>query len=202
MSRSKVGDTYEATDDGQPLTDFLKRWKDGSQKPGDEVLMKRLYDDVKRIARRRLRCEGQRPFDTTDLAHECFQRLIEQRSICYADRRHFFGIAGRLLRQVLVDEARWRAAGRRSAPTVVLNEALALPGETDPAGEHIRILDLNEALDRLGSKQSRQVTVVNLRFFGGMTIKEIAKELGLAQSTVKLDWQYAKARLQQYLSDT
>jgi RNA polymerase sigma factor (TIGR02999 family) len=128
----------------------------------------------------------------TALVHEAYLRLVSQAETDWQDRAHFFGIAARLMRHILVEHARARQAGKRGGAVekLHLNQAL----ELTPARSR-ELIELDDALESLGRLDPRQARVVELRFFGGLTVEETAEVLGIAPRTVKRDWAVARAWL-------
>lgn len=158
-----------------------------------DALMPVVYEELRGIARRQLRHE--RPghtLSTTALVHEAYVRLVDQTRVEWQDRAHFFAVAARAMRRILVDHARRRTAQKRGGnqQPIPLDEAqLAMDAQAD------LLLSLDEALDRLAAFSERLAQVVELRFFGGMTEEETAEALGLSARTVRRDWVKAKAWL-------
>jgi RNA polymerase sigma factor (TIGR02999 family) len=156
-----------------------------------ESLLALVYDELKRIARRHLRASSAKPMlCTTELVHEAFLRMVRGNEVGWEGRAHFFGVASRAMRQVLVDFARRRQAARRSGQwrrTTLDDGHGMLEFELD------EILAVDEALNRLNDLDQRLRQVVELRFFGGLSDKEIAEMLGVSARTVERDW--LKARL-------
>jgi RNA polymerase sigma-70 factor (ECF subfamily) len=149
-----------------------------------------IYDDLRVLARRQLRREfGERTMHPTSLVHEAYVKLSNGAALHAGDRAHFFAIAARAMRQVLVDNARRRSAGKRGVdwePTTLGDQAWAAALSAD------EMLALNDAMDML---EPRQRQVVECRFFGGMEEQEIAVVLGVTERTVRRDWVKARARL-------
>jgi RNA polymerase sigma factor (TIGR02999 family) len=175
----------------QPVTELLARWKAGDQGALEE-LVPLVYKQLRDIARRHLQQE--RPGHTLQssaLVHEAYLRLLDQRPFATENRAHFLGVASRLMRQILVDYARSRAAAKRGANCrVELDVSLVLP--------QVRSADLvalDDALSGLTKLDEQQGRIVELRFFGGLATEEIADVLGISPSTVKRDWNVAKAWL-------
>lgn len=173
----------------QAVTRLLEAWSRGDQRARDE-LMPIVYAELRRRAAAYLRHE--RPGHTlrpTDLLHEAYLRLCAQNA-GFKNRGHFFGVASRLMRRVLVDHARARAAAKRgNALRVTLADDVAAPS---PAAN---LLELDAALAELASLDEREGLLVELRFFGGLTLQEAAQVLGISLSTAKNDWAHAKAWL-------
>jgi RNA polymerase sigma factor (TIGR02999 family) len=158
-------------------------------------LLAELYDELRALAAHHLR--GERAGHTlqpTALVHEAYLRLIRQDRVEWQNRAHFFGIAASMMRRVLVDHARRRRAGKRDAGAfrLTLQVGEALEVSRDP-----ELLELDGALTRLERLDSDQARVVELRFFGGLTVEETATVLGVSTATVKREWRTAKAFLRQ-----
>jgi len=169
---------------------------------GDSAALGRLLDvvyaELKRIAAARMR--GERPDHTlqpTALVHEAFIRLIGSGTPGFEGRAHFLNAASTVMRRVLVDHARARNAAKRgSALRVTLDEALAAA-----PGPDVDMLALDDALERLAAAEPRWARVVELRFFGGLEVTEVAETLDISVATVKRDWQFARAWLARELGD-
>jgi RNA polymerase sigma factor (TIGR02999 family) len=183
--------------DTQPVTQLLVEMRDGQSGAMDR-LYPLVYEELRGIARRALRREQTgHTLATTGLVHEAYLRLVDQTRIEYRDRAHFFGIAARAMRQILVDYARrHRAAKRGGAQRVVtLDEgALALEDRADT------LLALDEALTDLEQVDARLGQIVQCRFFGGLTEDETAEVVGVTARTVRRDWLKAKGWLYQQLT--
>jgi RNA polymerase sigma factor (TIGR02999 family) len=174
-----------------------------SAEAGDEGVWDRLlpivYQEFRALARHELSAGSPNAtLATTDLVHEAYLRLVDGTHVMENGRRYFFGAAARAMRQVLVDHARRRSRGKRGggAPALSLGAAdLA----AEPREEHL--IELDEALDRLGELYPRAVRVVECRFFAGLSVEETSDALGIAARTVKRDWALARAWLQRELED-
>jgi RNA polymerase sigma factor (TIGR02999 family) len=129
---------------------------------------------------------------TTALINEAYLRLIDQNSVSWQNRAHFFGVAAQMMRRILVDHARSRHAAKRGgiAHKVTLSEAAGLPGELD-----LNVMALDEAMKTLAAIDPQQSRIVELRYFGGLSIEETAEVLKISPATVKRDWNLAKAWL-------
>ena len=185
----------------------------GSDEPGAwESLVPLVYTELRAIAHRQLKRErGGHTLNTTALVHEAYLRLVDQHGVEWQDRAHFFGIAARVMRLVLIDYARSRRAARRAGayrPLPVDATAGALEsgaGASDAlvaADERAEeLIALDEALTRLAALDERLVRVVECRFFGGLTEEETAAVLGVTARTVRRDWVKAKAWLQRALAE-
>jgi RNA polymerase sigma factor (TIGR02999 family) len=158
-----------------------------------EKLMPLVYSELKRVARAYMRRE--RPghtLQTTALVHEAYLRLIRQENVRWHGRSHFFGIAAQLMRRILIDHARGHLREKRGGAVVALHLDEALVFSPEHSQELVR---LDEALDRLAKLDPRQSRIVELRFFGGLSVEETAEYLGISPKTVKRDWAVAKAWL-------
>jgi RNA polymerase sigma factor (TIGR02999 family) len=170
------------------VTGLLQAWRAG----GDEArerLMALVYVELKKIAGAHLRRERRgSTLQATDLVHEAFLRLVPQGHLDWRDRTHFFGLASTCMRRVLVDRARARSAAKRNPEGYALTDA---PSMATPE----QLLDLDRALDRLAGEHPRLARVVEMRYFGGLELAEIAEYLALSERTLKRDWAFARAWL-------
>jgi RNA polymerase sigma factor (TIGR02999 family) len=191
--------TVSPTNSAAPaeITPLLLAWR-----AGDQTAFERLYPlveaELRRLARRCLRKErANHTLQTTALVNEAYLRLIDASQVEWRDRVHFYSVAARLMRRVLVDHARRRGYRRRGGDLTraTFGEALTVAYEQD-----LDILALNVALDKLAALNSRASEVVELRFFGGLNVEETAEVLGVSARTVKLDWSTAKLWLLRELS--
>src|SRR5436305_15224872 len=174
------------------VTDLLQQWQDGDQE-ALERLLPLVYDELRRQAARYLRRERVgHTLQTTALIHEAYLRLVGQKDVRFESRAHFFGVAARLMRQILVDHARTRGRAKRggSEVRVSLTQANAVA-----KGRDIDLMVLDEALNRLAEVDLQQSKIVELRFFGGLNVEETAAIVGVSPATVKRDWSVAKAWL-------
>ncbi len=180
---------------GAAITELLQAWHD-RQAGALERLVPAVYAELRRIAGAHLGRE--RPNHTlqpTALVHEAYLRLVNQRSLHFQDRTHFFAVAARLMRRVLVDHARRRLAARRDAGLTV-----ALSPSTPARGpEQVDLLALDQAMNRLAEIDPRQSDIVELRYFGGLSVEETGDVLGVSPATVKREWRTAKLWLFQEL---
>ena len=175
------------------ITQMLIDWSEGDREALDRLIPV-VYTELRRQAARHLRRE--RPghtLQTTDLIHETYLRLVDQREVRWQNRAHFFAVAARLMRRILVDHARRRRRAKRGGPDarLPLEEALVIAAEKSD----VDLLALDEALERLAAVNARQSRIVELRFFSGLSIEETAEVLGVSRTTVKDDWSVAKAWL-------
>lgn len=187
-----------AADTGDPdVTHLLVEWRRGDQ---DALarLIPIVYDELRRVARARLRDEGSdHTLQTTALVHEAYLRLVGLDRMALRDRTHFFAMAARLMREVLVDHARRRRAQKRGGDVTPLTLDAVGAGV---AHDVLDVLALDEALTDLAAADERLCRVVELRFFAGLSIAEAAEALGVSPATVERDWTYAKAWLKERLS--
>jgi RNA polymerase sigma factor (TIGR02999 family) len=171
---------------------MLVAWGQGDQ-AADSRLMAVVYEDLRRVARRRLRGErADHSLAPTALVHEAYLRLVDLRRVRWQNRAQFFAIAARVMRQILVDHARAHAAAKRGGPGWKVPMADAVGATAPPA---VDLLDLDAALGKLAAIDARLGELVVLRFFGGLTVEEAAAALGLSPATVKRDWTRAQAWL-------
>lgn len=156
-----------------------------------------VYDELRRLARLHLRRE--RPhhtLDSTALIHEAYLRLVDIRQTEWRDRQHFVAVASRIMRRVLIDHARTRGRGKRGAGAVHVSLSDALGSSALPADE---LVALDETLDRLERLSDRACRVVECRCFGGLSIEETARALGVSPATVKREWAFSRAWLNREL---
>ena len=174
------------------ITNLLCAWGDGDESARDR-LMPLVYDELKRLAHQHMQREKPgHVLQTTALVHEAYVRLIDQSQLHFENRGHFFGIAARLMRQILVDDARRRKVAKRGGGAV----AVALDDVPNLAEQQAaNVLALDEALTTLAQKDPRQSEIVELRFFGGLSIEETAEVLKVSPGTVMRDWTFARAWL-------
>ncbi len=175
------------------VTQLLRRYNQGDKAAADEIIPL-LYDDLRRLARQRLRSE--RPghtLGTTALVNECYLRLVQNRQLSAEDRNDFLAIASQTMRRVLVDYARARHRQKRGGDQsqVPLEEVDGFLSES----EADEVLSLDEALEKLRLADARAAQVVELRFFGGLTLQETAEVLGVSDKTVQRTWVAARAWL-------
>ena len=174
------------------VTQLLRAWGEGDES-ALEKLTPLVYGELHQLAQRYMAREAPgHTLQTTALVHEVYMRLVDFREISWQNRAYFFGVCARLMRQILVDFARSRQRLKRGgeAPQVSLDEALVMPQEA-PAN----LLALDEALNALAALEPRKSRVVELRFFGGLSVEETAEVLRVSEETVLRDWRLAKAWL-------
>jgi RNA polymerase sigma factor (TIGR02999 family) len=174
------------------VTKLLVKWSKGDSAALD-ALIPLVYGELRRLARHYLQREGQNhTLSSTSLVHEAYLRLITQTEVSWQNRAHFFGVASKMMRRILVDHARKYAYAKRGggATTLALDEALCSPQRRD-----IDLVALDDALNSLAKLDQRQSRLVELRFFGGLSIEETSEVLGVSTPTVKRDWASARAWL-------
>jgi RNA polymerase sigma-70 factor, ECF subfamily len=179
------------------VTQFLADLQNGLPDVASQ-LMPLVYDELHRVARHHMRHErADHTLQATALVHEAYLRLVHQPERTWQNRAHFIGVAACAMRRILVDHARARQTAKRGslAQRVPLEEPLLL---TDEQSDELVALD--EALERLAQFDARQGRVVELRFFGGLTVEETAEAVGISPKTVKRDWSVARAWLHREVS--
>jgi len=179
-------------------TGLLLAWSRGDRAALDKLLPL-LHDELRRLAAHFMRRErADHTLQPTALVNEAYLRLVDQRTVQWQNRAHFFAIAAQLMRRILVDHARKQRYAKRGAgaPHVMLDEAVVLSDER--AAE---LVALDEALDALAAVDAQQSRVVELRFFGGLTIEETAEVLQLSRDMVKREWSTAKAWLYREMNE-
>ena len=174
------------------LTQLLVAWTGGDEK-ALETLSRAVYDELRRLARNYMR--GERPghtLDATALVHEAFVRIIDWKNVEWKSRAHFFAVASQMMRRILVDHARARRNLKRGGEWKQLSLSAV---EFLPENRRTDLLDIDEALETLKRVDARKAKVVELRFFGGLTVEETAAVLDVSSDTVLNDWRFAKAWL-------
>jgi RNA polymerase sigma-70 factor (ECF subfamily) len=181
------------------VTGILRDWSGGDAR-APERLMPFVYDELRRLARAFLNRErGGHTLQPTALVNEAYLRLVDQTRVDWQSRAHFYGIASRMMRRVLIDHARARVTDKRGGATLRLSlEDVQAPAEQRAAS----LVALDEALARLAALDERKSRVVEMRFFGGMTDEEIAEALGVTTRTVLRDWKKARLWLYRELSES
>jgi RNA polymerase sigma factor (TIGR02999 family) len=180
------------TSSSTDVTQLLISWGKGDKQALDK-LMPLVYGELHRIASRYLRRERKgHTLQTTALINEAFLRVVDQNSVNWQNRAQFFGVAAQMMRRILVDHARSHLYAKRGggAQKLTLDEAIAMPQERD-----FELVALDDALTTLAAIDPQQSRIIELRFFGGLTIEETADVLGISPATVKRDWNMAKAWL-------
>jgi RNA polymerase sigma factor (TIGR02999 family) len=177
------------------VTELLARWSEGDA-AARETLIPIVYNELRRLAGRVLAGQHSQTLQSTALVHEVYLRLVGQASLRAESRAHFLAIAARLMREILVDRARMHGAARHGANCLTLSfdETVALPKRRE-----IDLVALDDALNALGALDPRQSQIVDLRFFGGLSIEDAAHVLGISPATVKREWATARVWLQHEL---
>jgi RNA polymerase sigma factor (TIGR02999 family) len=182
--------------DSDSVTRLLLDWSDGNQQALEELLPL-IYDELRRLAHNFLYRE--RPghtLQTTALVHEAYLKLIDQKDARWQNRAHFFAIAAQAMRRILIDSARKHVAVKRGSggEKLSLDETAIISLEPD-----VNLLALDEALKALAEIDPQQSRIIELRYFGGLTIEETAEVMKLSPATIKRDWTMARAWLHQAL---
>src|SRR5712692_912423 len=175
------------------VAELLGHWRNGDQDARD-ALIPLVYGELRRMARRHLQRErGRHTLQSAALVHEAYLRLVRQDAPQWQNRAHFFGVAAHLMRHILVDHARSRLAAKRGAgaPRLSLDPGIALPERPE-----MDLVALDDALNVLANLDPQASRMVELRFFGGLSIEETAVVLGVSPATVKREWATARAWLQ------
>ncbi len=190
MEESRLGE--------ESITALLAEWG-----KGEPEALRRLtplvYEELRRLASHYLRKEPDGiSLQTTALVHEAYLRMVKQDEVDWQGRYHFFGIAARLIRQILVDEARRRQAGKRQSggPLLSIDESIDVP----QGRRQVDLVRLDDALTSLAAIDEQQGRIIELRFFGGLSIEETAHLIGISASSVKRQWAIARAWLFRELS--
>jgi RNA polymerase sigma factor (TIGR02999 family) len=180
-------------------TEFLRDLSSGDSSAADR-LMPLVYTELREIAQGCLRNE--RPGHTlqpTALVHEVFIKLVDQTRVNYRGRTHFLALSAQAMRRILVDHARGKARDKRGGgrPRIELDESLTVSAQRDED-----LLALDEALEKLAKLDPRQAKIVEMRFFGGMTVEEVAEALGVSKRTIESEWTMVRAWLRREMSVT
>lgn len=181
--------------DRKDVTILLNEIGNGSEEaPGR--LLELVYDDLRRLAAAYMKNErSDHTLQATALVHEAYMRMVDWKNVSWHNRAQFFAIAAEVMRKVLIDHARSRLAAKRRGHKLVLDEAISLPDRTP-----IDMVALDDALQSLEKLDPRQARIVELRFFGGLSIAETAYVLKVSEATVRREWTFAKAWFQRELA--
>ena len=178
------------------VTRLLVEWGNGDQAALDE-LVPLVYDELRRMAGRYMRREGQgHTLQTSALINEAYLRLVNQKSVKWQNRAHFFGVAARVMRQILVDHARGRSRAKRGGRA----QMVSLAEHAVMLAEAAEVIALDEALKDLAEMDPRKSLIVEMKFFGGLTTEEVAEVLKVTSRTVEREWRKAKAWLHRAIS--
>lgn len=190
----------EFRSDPDEITKMLRAWSEGDRAAADQF-MPVIYDELRRQAHRFLNRErANHTLQTTALVHEAYLRLTEQRDVSWQNRAQFFGLAAQMMRRILVNYAVNRKRDKRggSAEKLQLDETIQIQA----ADKSIDLIELDEALNRLAKLDERQARVIELRYFGGLSIEETAEVMAISPATVKREWNMAKTWLRSELIGT
>ncbi len=178
------------------VTQILNEMSAGDE-TSPERLLELVYDDLRRLAGAYMRNEpSDHTLQATALVHEAYVRLVDWKTVSWQSRAHFFAVAAQVMRKTLIDHARKRRALKRGGHKVILDEAVSLPNRRP-----IELIALDDALQALERLDPRQAKIVELRFFGGLSIEETAYVLKISETTVRRDWRFAKAWFQLELTN-
>jgi len=184
------------SDSDHDVTVLLREWSEGSQQALTDLLPI-IYDELRRVAHQYLHREHtDQTLQTTALVHEAYLKLIDQRSVNWQNRAHFFAIAAQAMRRILIDNARRRTAGKRGKGEKISLEDVATVSTQKPQS----LLALDEALRELEKIDPQQSRIIELRYFGGLTIEEAATAMDISPATVKREWAMARAWLYKALT--
>jgi RNA polymerase sigma factor (TIGR02999 family) len=180
------------------ITQILSEIKNGNQIALDELLPL-VYDELRRLANNYLRNErSNHTLQPTALVHEAYLRLLGQKEIEWQNRAHFFGVSARLMREILIEYARGRNRQKRGGEfktQIVLDEAISFSNQTQ-----LDVVAVDDALSKLEKLDQRQARIVEMKFFGGLTVEEIGEVLSISPATVKREWSTAKLLLYKMLN--
>jgi RNA polymerase sigma-70 factor, ECF subfamily len=183
---------------GDDVTLLLAQWRKGSAE-AEAQLMERVQGELRRLAAGYMRRErGGQTLQPTAVVNEAYIRLLPQRGVPWENRAHFFGIAAKMMRRVLVDHARRRRAVKRDAGP---GDPVSISGVASPArdADPVDVLALHDALSALAALDPRQAEIVEMRFFAGLTVEEVAEVLDISPATVKREWATAKLWLRRQM---
>lgn len=181
------------------VTELLLRWKDGGDPVRDELLAL-VYDELRRVAGAQLRAERHdHTLQPTALVNEVYLRIVDQTRVQWQNRAHFFAVAARLMRRILVDHARRTGAAKRGSGVRPVRIESVEPAA--PMAD-VDLVDLDAALARLAERDERMSRVVEMRYFAGLSVEETAEALAISVATVKREWSTARAWLHRELAAT
>lgn len=179
------------------VTQLLREWSEGREE-AREALLGLVYDPLRQIAERHLAREREgHTLQPTALVHELYLRLVDQRSVAWNDRAHFFAVSAQVMRRILVDHARRRKSAKRGGAVTPLTIGAALDAA---AADNFDVVALDVALESLEKVYPQQAKIVELRFYAGLTIDETAEVLGISAATISREWTMARAWLRRALS--
>ena len=182
----------------EDVTELLLNWKSGHEDEAAAKLMPLVYQELRRVARSYLQRErGDHTLQATALVHEAYLHLVDDKKVTWKDRAHFYGVAARLMRQILMQHARAHNAAKRGGPE---QQKLSLEEAGELASDSaVELLALDDALEDLTKIYPRKSKVVGLKFFGGMEAKQISELLQVSEKTVLRDWNFARLWLSREL---
>jgi RNA polymerase sigma factor (TIGR02999 family) len=181
------------------ITVLLRAWQAGDRRALDRLIAL-VYNELHVIAARYMAHEWRKgALETTDLVNEAYMKLVDQRDVDWQNRAQFFAVAAQVMRRILLDDARRRLRGKRGAGAVQVPVDAVVIAAPD-AGDAVDVLAIDRALQDLERFDPDQAKIVELRFFGGMTVEETSVVLGVSQATVKREWAVAKAWLYRALT--
>lgn len=183
----------------KPITQLLQKLRNGGRETLDELLPI-VYDELRRLAKNYLNRErSNHTLQPTALVHEAYLRLLGQKEIEWQNRAHFFGVSARLMREILIEYARGRNRQKRGGEfktQIALDEAVSFAQQNQ-----LDVVAVDDALSKLEKLDERQARIVEMKFFGGLTIEEIGEVLSISPATVKREWSSAKLFLYKALND-
>ncbi|HEY0160691.1 MAG TPA: sigma-70 family RNA polymerase sigma factor [Thermoanaerobaculia bacterium] len=180
------------------VTQLLREWSEGREEARDRLLGL-VYDPLRAIAERHLHAErAGHTLQPTALVHELYLRLVDQRSAAWNDRAHFFAVAAKVMRRILVDHARRRKSEKRGGALTPVTIGAA--ADVSASEESFDVVALDEALENLEKIYPQQARIVELRFYGGLTIDETAVAMAISPATISREWTMARAWLRRALS--
>ena len=185
----------------QEITVWLRAWENGYPEALDK-LIPLVYRELKRLARRRMREDGAGSLQTTSVVHEAYLRLVDLGNVRWQDRAHFFAVSARIMRGILVDAARARRSQKRGGLLRRTSSSGFDLGQIPDMGSarEEEILSIHEALEHLAQMDPRQAQVVEMRFFGGLSVEEAAAVLRISPQSVIRDWKLAKVWLRREIA--
>ena len=182
----------DAGAEGGAATRLLLAFSGGDRNALDQMLPL-VYDELHRLAEHYLGAERENhTLQPTALVHEAYMRLINQRAVDWRNRAQFMGVAAGIMRRILINYARDRAAGKRAGNREQISLSMV---EASAASPEVELTDLEDALERLHTMDARKARVVELKFFGGLTMDEIAEVVGISRATAEREWSFARAWL-------
>jgi RNA polymerase sigma factor (TIGR02999 family) len=191
------GNFFVTPSDSQEISMLLKAWGNGDQAALDR-LTPLVYAELHRMARRHMRKERENTLQTTALANEAYLRLVDAKGLACKDRTHFFALSAQIMRRILVDAARARVSAKRGGDAVRLDHSEAVNLDEiagNVSQKSAEVLALDQALVELAGVDARKARVIELRFFGGLSVEETAEVLQISAQSVMRDWKLARAWL-------